>query len=181
MAPWNRLALLVNRRTKGDQMKTSLKYALLTALGFGVGFAAVSAVLYLKDGEGVHELDVDPSQRVKLDWGQLRTLNLQTGEKSPVLKQADGRVVEIPGFMVPLEDEATKISEFLLVPSPQACVHVPAPPPNQMVHVKMASGIRTSVAFGPIWLVGKLQITDYSGPYGTSSFFVTGISTRPYE
>ncbi len=161
-------------------MKTPLKFVMLALVGFGVGFGLISYVLQLTSG-GAGFIEIDDSDKVSLDWGALRELNLKTGELSPLLEQADGRVVEIPGFMVPLEDNASRISEFLLVPSPQACIHVPPPPPNQMVHVRMASGRQTKVAFGPIWLVGKMQITDYEGPYGTSSYYVTGISTRPYD
>lgn len=159
-------------------MKLAIRIALLTVIGFGIGFAAVTFLV----GKPSNDLGFDPdAERIQLDWGILRGLNLETGEKTPELEEADGRLVEIPGFMVPLEDEAQEITEFLLVPSPQACIHVPAPPPNQMVHVKMAPGNKTPVQFGPIWLVGKMQITDYNGPYGKSSFFVTGVSTRPYN
>ena len=39
--------------------------------------------------------------------------------------------------MVPLEDDLDVVTEFLLVPYAGACIHVPPPPPNQIVYVKM--------------------------------------------
>jgi hypothetical protein len=158
-----------------------VRYGLLAVIGFGVGFGIIAVVTGLfRDGDG-SLANIDTSSKQRVDWAMLRGLDTSTGKMTDALKAIDGTVVEIPGFMVPLEDDASKVSEFLLVPSPQACIHVPAPPPNQMVHVKMASGRSTEMAYGPIWLVGKIQITDYAGPYGTSAYFVTGINTRPYD
>ena len=165
-------------------MKVGAKVALLSLLGFGAGFGAISFFSALSGKQGNKELDElleSQKDKLKIDWALLRRLDLKTGEADGELRKIDGRVVEMPGFMVPLEDDSKQVSEFLLVPSPQACIHVPPPPANQMIHVKMAPGIKTAMAFGPIWLVGKMQIRDYAGPYGTSSFFVTGISTRPYD
>jgi hypothetical protein len=46
----------------------------------------------------------------------------------------------MPGYIVPLEDDREEVKEFLLVPSAGARIHVPPPPPNQIVHVVMAGG-----------------------------------------
>ena len=164
-------------------MKAIAKIGILSLIGFGAGFAAIS---FFSAGSSssnaeTRALESSAKDKQKIDWALLRQLNLSNGQMSEELKKVDGKIVEMPGFMVPLEDDSSQVSEFLLVPSPQACVHVPAPPANQMIHVKMATGRKTATAFGPIWLVGKMQITDYNGPYGVSSFFITGISTRPYD
>ncbi len=158
-----------------------VRYGLLSLIGFGVGFGIIATVTGILNKGNLDGLDADAASKTRIDWATLRGLNTETGQASSELKKVDGTVVEIPGFIVPLEDNSSKVSEFLLVPSPQACIHVPPPPSNQMVHVKMASGRNAEMAFGPVWLTGKIQITDYAGPYGTSSFFVTGISTRPYD
>jgi hypothetical protein len=167
-----------------SRVKKFVRYGLLAVLGFGVGFAVISTISKMSSHSSSNSNSIDgldPNSKQKIDWATLRGLDLKTGTLTPELKKLDGNLIELPGFMVPLEDDSSKVTEFLLVPSPQACIHVPPPPPNQMVHVKMASGRSTEMAFGPIWLLGKMQITDYNGPYGVSSFFVTGISTRPYD
>lgn len=46
-----------------------------------------------------------------------------------VNKKLDNQDVRIPGFVVPLEGDAKKITAFLLVPYFGACIHVPPPPP----------------------------------------------------
>ncbi|MDE0335243.1 MAG: DUF3299 domain-containing protein, partial [Defluviicoccus sp.] len=47
----------------------------------------------------------------------------------------DGRLVRIPGYALPLEFAGIAVKELLLVPYFGACIHVPPPPPNQMVFV----------------------------------------------
>lgn len=115
-----------------------------------------------------------------LDWQALRELEIETGVVSPRLKALDGTKVKLPGFMVPLEDNRQEVSEFLLVPSPQACIHVPPPPANQMVLVHM-TGDPTKMAWGPVWAEGILRISPGKHQYGTSSFQMMAQRTEPYK
>lgn len=117
----------------------------------------------------------------ELDWRGLSDLDYVTGEAPPKLKAMDQKNVKIPGFMVPLEDSQKRVAEFLLVPSPQACIHVPAPPPNQMVHVVMEEGTETPVAYGPIWVYGQLRLQSKRSMYGESSFTLKGVRIEPYQ
>ena len=57
-----------------------------------------------------------------------------------MVKELDGKRVRIGGYVVPLDFEATNVKEFLLVPFVGACIHVPPPPPNQIIYVKSAKG-----------------------------------------
>ena len=82
-----------------------------------------------------------------LTWDNLRRLDFRSGKAPADLKKHDGAVVRVPGFIIPLEDNDQEVSEFLLVPYPLACIHVPAPPPNQIVHVKMDNGKKVRVRF----------------------------------
>lgn len=70
----------------------------------------------------------------------------------------DGERVRIPGFLLPLEFDGTKVTEFLLVPYLGACIHVPPPPPNQMVHVKYAAGYEQPVLFQSVWVEGEIHV-----------------------
>jgi len=54
-----------------------------------------------------------------------------------VNQSLDGRMVRLKGYVVPMEVGADgKVTEFFLVSYVGACIHVPPPPPNQMVYVK---------------------------------------------
>ncbi|HEY1079019.1 MAG TPA: DUF3299 domain-containing protein [Bdellovibrio sp.] len=116
---------------------------------------------------------------VEVDWRLLGDMDYITGKASSELSALNGKPVKIPGFMVPLEDEQRDVVEFLLVPSPQACIHVPPPPPNQMVYVKMKRG--TDVAMGPIWVYGTLNLVTKKSMYGDASFELVGEAIEPYK
>jgi hypothetical protein len=75
----------------------------------------------------------------------------------PVVEALDGKRVRIGGYVVPLDFDATKVKEFLLVPFVGACIHVPPPPPNQIVYVKSAAGFDVKGSFDPVWVTGKMQ------------------------
>jgi len=119
---------------------------------------------------------------VTLDWKTMAALDYRTGEMPATLKKLDGVVVRIPGFMVPLEDTETRVTEFLLVPYFGACIHVPPPPPNQMAHVLMHSNQVVEVnLWDPIWIIGKLKIENVESPYGMVGYQVTGERILPYD
>lgn len=127
--------------------------------------------------EAVHTAD-----SVIVDWFMLGDLNYESGAVGNELRPFVDQAVMIPGFIVPLEDFAAEVSEFLLVPYVGACVHTPAPPPNQLVHVKMKGGKKVSVPlWAPIWLHGELKVETTESLYGPSGFFVPGDSVTPYE
>lgn len=115
----------------------------------------------------------------EVDWRALDKMDY-VNKKAPLeLEKLNKTRVKIPGFMVPLEDNQRKVTEFLLVPSPQACIHVPAPPPNQMVYVKMKNGV--PAADGPIWVYGDFEITLKQSQYGEASFELIGDFVEPYK
>ena len=68
----------------------------------------------------------------------------------------DGLVVRMPGYVLPLEHEDLKTVEFLLVPYVGACIHVPPPPPNQMVHVAFPPGFESEGLYAPVYVTGRL-------------------------
>ncbi|MEL7332096.1 MAG: DUF3299 domain-containing protein [Cyanobacteria bacterium J06560_2] len=70
--------------------------------------------------------------------------------------------VQLSGYVLPLGDaqsasQTQPVSEFLLVPYVGACVHVPAPPPNQMIHIKPATAIENPGLFSAVQVTGKLR------------------------
>jgi hypothetical protein len=69
----------------------------------------------------------------------------------------DGRLVRMPGYLLPLEFSGKDVSEFLLVPWVGACIHTPPPPPNQIVHVKADKPVGNVSMFMPIWVTGRMS------------------------
>jgi len=98
------------------------------------------------------------------------------------LKKLEGKMVRIPGFVVPLDDFQEEGAEFLLVPYYGACVHTPPPPPNQIVMVGMTG--RKSIKLGlfdAVWLSGRLKIASVESPYGTVGYQLEGMKVEPYS
>lgn len=142
-------------------------------IGIFVFSAAIGAGLYFFKGSGLS------SNAKEVDWRLLSQMDYIENTASEELKKVDKTFVKIPGFMVPLEDNQQQVTEFLLVPSPQACIHVPAPPPNQMVYVKMKKGV--PAAYGPIWVYGELNIALQKSKYGEASFELDAQFIEPYR
>ncbi|MCU0228515.1 MAG: DUF3299 domain-containing protein [Bryobacterales bacterium] len=117
----------------------------------------------------------------KVTWSMLRKFNYRTGDITEDLKSLDKKLVRVPGFIVPLEDSATEATEFLLVPYQGACIHVPPPPPNQIVHVLMAKGKKIKFTmWDPYWIEGRLRIETVESPYGEVSFSLEGVRQEDY-
>lgn len=123
-----------------------------------------------------------PDEPTPIDWQILAGLDYKTGALSETLQKLNGKPVKVPGFMVPLEDFATNVSEFLLVPWFGACVHTPPPPPNQTVYVKMDGGKEVKVGWwDPVWVEGILKIEKVESVYGVAGFQLVGMKITAYE
>ncbi len=73
-----------------------------------------------------------------------------------------GKKIKIDGFMVPLEfdyGEGLTVEEFVLVPDAGMCIHVPPPPPNQMIFVKLKKPEKVRFMYQPILIEGILNKT----------------------
>ena len=74
-----------------------------------------------------------------------------------VVEDLDGREVRMPGYLLPLDFEGDNVTEFLLVPVVGACIHVPPPPPNQMVHVNYDAGFASRGLYQAVWVNGVIK------------------------
>jgi hypothetical protein len=117
---------------------------------------------------------------ITIDWRVLRTLDFKTGQVSDTLRSLERKLVRLAGFVVPLEDFQERAKEFLLVPYFGACVHLPPPPPNQLVYVTLQSTTRIST-WEPVWIEGTLQVINYKSIYGVAGFQMRVDRIVPYE
>ena len=67
----------------------------------------------------------------------------------------NGKKIQLDGFVVPLEFDPDGVSDFILVPYYGACIHVPPPPPNQLVLVSSKILWKES-RWIPVTVSGKL-------------------------
>ena len=74
-----------------------------------------------------------------------------------VRSELNNQTVSIPGFVVPLEtNDENAITEFFLVPYFGACIHVPPPPPNQIIFVRYKKGLKVEGIWMPFEIKGTL-------------------------
>lgn len=94
----------------------------------------------------------------------------------------DGQAIKLAGFVVPLEfDDDHVITEFFLVPFFGACVHVPAPPPNQIVFVKHEKGFKLDALYSPIWVSGILSASYIENDVASSAYTLEMAAYEPYR
>lgn len=74
-----------------------------------------------------------------------------------VTTKYNGKTVILPGYALPMSFANNGIKEFLLVPFVGACIHVPPPPPNQLVIVTVDTPYRPDGPFAPVLVTGVLQ------------------------
>ena len=96
-------------------------------------------------------LDVD-----KLLARRVEIMELRRAALVGVNQALIGETVRIPGFVVPLEFHDLRAVEFLLVPTAGACIHIPPPPANQIVHVRYPEGIEVKTLYDAVWVSGQI-------------------------
>ena len=94
----------------------------------------------------------------------------------------DGKQVRMGGYPVPLESDAEGKSTLLfLVPYPGACIHVPPPPPNQIVLVRYPKGIVLDDIYAPLWVSGTLHIEPVENELAEAVYALDASSVRLVE
>ena len=94
----------------------------------------------------------------------------------------NGENIKLPGFIVPLEfDDDNAVTQFFLVPYFGACIHMPPPPPNQMVLVEYPEGLEMEALYTPFWVSGELSIQITENDLGTSAYAMQMDSIEVYE
>ena len=99
-----------------------------------------------------------------------------------VNKELDGVNVRIPGFIVPLDvGKDGLVSEFFLVPYFGACIHVPPPPPNQIVYVKTSKGLALESIYEAYWVTGKMAISRKNTQLGAAAYALAASKVEIYK
>lgn len=93
----------------------------------------------------------------------------------------NGARIRIAGFIVPLEQTHHQITEFLLVPFFGGCIHVPPPPPNQIIHVTPEKPVENEQTMSAVWISGVLEAISSDTNMGNTSFRMKAKMVEPYK
>jgi hypothetical protein len=106
----------------------------------------------------------------------------QVSPHAPVVKALNGQRVRLPGYIVPLEvSEEGRVTEFLLVPYFGACIHVPPPPSNQIVHVTSELGVKVEELYQPYWIEGPMQVKATTSELADAGYQMEADQILVYE
>jgi hypothetical protein len=83
----------------------------------------------------------------------------------------DGERGKLPGYVVPVNfDDEGRITEFFLVPYFGACIHLPPPPPNQIIHIVPREPLPAGRIWDAYWAIGTLRIAETSNELAQSAY-----------
>ncbi len=98
-----------------------------------------------------------------------------------VRQELNGSKVKIPGFVIPLEGDANMVTEFLLVPYFGACIHVPPPPPNQIIYVNFPKGAPVQQLWDVVYVIGTLKTETVSHELAQTGYVIQGTEIAEYD
>lgn len=93
----------------------------------------------------------------------------------------DGQVIKMPGYIIPLESQTAGVTEFILVPYVGACIHIPPPPPNQLVFATTTRPWPSDDLWDAIWVTGTLSVDLISTNLGDIGYALHVTDMETYE
>ena len=133
----------------------------------------------IADGSAADSVDDFASKQLEDEQAQRYQQALVS---TRVIESFDGKAIRIPGFIVPLEqNDEQKATAFFVVPYFGACLHMPPPPPNQILYVEYKEGIAVENLYDPYWFEGTVKIDNHESALGTSAYSLVLDSFALYE
>ena len=158
--------------------------------------ADVAQGFLAEDSDAVAEADALVAQRLA-EGIDLRALektiadfDAEIARQSAAINPAlDGKIIRMPGYALPLEFAADGATDLFLVPYVGACIHVPPPPPNQIVSTRLDDPVMLDGLFAPVWVTGRMKVDVSSralsfvdGSADVSyGYSLTEVRIEPYE
>jgi len=98
-----------------------------------------------------------------------------------VVESFNNQQIRIPGFIVPVDfDDNQMTTRFFLVPYFGACIHVPPPPPNQIILVDYPQGIKVNELYDAFQISGLLKTSLFQHEMATSAYLLDAAKVEPY-
>lgn len=99
-----------------------------------------------------------------------------------VRPELDNTNIRLAGYIVPIDfDDNDVITSFFLVPYFGACIHVPPPPPNQIIYVRYAKGFTLENLYTPFWIFGKLKVETIENDMALASYSLDASQLVEYQ
>ncbi len=93
----------------------------------------------------------------------------------------NGRIVRLPGFIVPIDYDGTSVTAFILVPYVGACIHVPPPPANQLVFVTTEEPYESEGLYAPVNVTGMFGVSAISTHLAQIGYALSAEKIEPFR
>jgi len=123
---------------------------------------------------------VPPATSIDHFFDETPAQTLSSAE-SPVVSAMNRRRVRLPGYLVPIDLEGERVRSFLMVPYFGACIHVPPPPPNQVVFVELEDAVSLADPYGAHWVTGELRTSNSSTDLAEAAYSMRGESVEVFD
>lgn len=138
--------------------------------------------------DGSTEDQISSELKAQLDAEKAQTLSdtakryHQALSSTNIIADFNEQSIRVAGFVVPLAfgDGQQQITEFFLVPYFGACIHVPPPPPNQIIYGKYPASFKLASLSQPYWIYGKLKTSIVENETATSAYSFVVEKVVPY-
>ncbi|PZO10479.1 MAG: DUF3299 domain-containing protein [Lysobacteraceae bacterium] len=139
-------------------------------------FFAAASVAQAQTPREIDWLELMPPEDLKaleamgeIDHGGVMQNEALTSTKT--VAKMNGAKGKIPGYIVPVTfDDRGHITELFLVPYFGACIHLPPPPPNQIIYIKPRKALPPSQIWDAYWAIGTVRIAKTENEMALSSY-----------
>jgi hypothetical protein len=128
--------------------------------------AAVGRLGFLVDGS---EQANEAMQQLRKKW-----------DNAPIDPTHINSAIRIAGYVVSLDANRKQISEFLLVPYFGACIHLPPPPANQIILVRLKKPTSKLASMDTVWVQGTLREARMDTGLAVTGYTLEGSISEPY-
>ena len=128
--------------------------------------AAVGRLGFLVDGS---EQANEAMQQLRKKW-----------DNAPIDPTHINSAIRIAGYVVSLDANRKQISEFLLVPYFGACIHLPPPPANQIILVRLKKPTTKLASMDTVWVQGTLREARVDTGLAVTGYTIEGSISEPY-
>lgn len=102
-------------------------------------------------------------------------------QNAEVTDAYNGKLVRIPGYLVPLDYDGEGVTSALLVPYVGACIHVPPPPANQLIFVTTSDPYVSNGLFEPVYVTGMFGAAATSTQLAEIGYALSADLIEPYS
>ena len=117
----------------------------------------------------------------QLDWNNDTWLPEFDENATKLNEELNGALIRMPGYVIPLEMSGTGVTSMILVPYVGACIHVPPPPPNQLVFVTTETPWPSDALWDAVWVTGEMRTEFLSTNIAEIGYALKAERMEPYE